>query len=675
MSEQGHPGRALEPRDLFALDVVNDVQISPDGTSVAYVVTHGDPDANRYTSAIVVAAADGSSATRTVVAPDSRNSSPRWSPDGQQLAFISNRSGTAHLYLQGISDDEPRQLTTLERGAADPVWSRDGSRIAFTSSTGNGIPDETRAQEDGFIRHITRLRYRFNDQGYIDDRFPHIWSLDVASGEARQHTWGDSEDSSPRWSPDGTQLAFVSNREGEENTSFRSQLYVIATDASDASGTPGEDADAAIKVSGDLESVAAPAWSPDGTLVACVGHLPNTRAGSNGNVFVIDPQQPGSARNLTAAFDRSIGTGSFSDTWSPGGNVPLFWPANADGPYFTTSNKGAVQIFHVPADGTGKVTLVQGGDRTIAYVSATADGSRLAYAAATMTDPSEVFSSAADGSDERQISDVNGEFLSGVAISQPQHFTFTSHEGGYEVDAWLVRPRNYDAAQQYPLVQIIHGGPHSIFGHTFFFDMQLWASQGYNVLFINPRASQGYGEAFATANLGDWGGGDWQEQEEALNLAIAMGGVDPERLAVTGLSYGGFMTNWIIGQTTRYRAAISENGISNLISFFTVSDIGWYWLEKEMEKPVWENLDWYTQHSPLAYVPQMQTPLLLLQAEADYRCPIEQGEQLYTALRARDVPTKMVRFPGDAHTLLSVGQPRNRLVRREESLRWLKTYL
>src|SRR5690606_20990389 len=158
-----------------------------------------------------------------------------------------------------------------------------------------------------------------------------------------------------------------------------------------------------------------------------------------------------------------------------------------------------------------------------------------------------------------------------------------------------------------------HGGPHSSVGHTCFFDMQLWASQGWNVLFTNPRASQGYGEAFATANIGDWGGGDWWEQEMALDLAIERGGVDPERLAVTGLSYGGFMTNWIIGQTDRYRVAVSENGISNLVSFYTTSDIGPYWLEKEMEREVWSNLQWYMERSPISYVPKMQTPLLLLQ--------------------------------------------------------------
>jgi dipeptidyl aminopeptidase/acylaminoacyl peptidase len=323
----------------------------------------------------------------------------------------------------------------------------------------------------------------------------------------------------------------------------------------------------------------------------------------------------------------------------------------------------------------GDVSLAVGGDRSIANVTRSADGSRLAFIAGSFTNPCDVFTCDADGSDVRQLTNVNADLLAELAIQTPEHMPFESFDGAYTLDAWIIRPVGVEAGTKAPLVQIIHGGPHSIFGHTFFFDMQLWASQGWNVLFMNPRASQGYGEAFATGAIADWGGVDWKEQEQALDLAIERGGVDPDRLAVTGLSYGGFMTNWIVGQTDRYKVAASENGICNLVSFYGTADIGWYFLEHEMEKPIWENLDWYMRASPIWYVDRMKTPMLLLQAEADYRCPIEQGEQLFTALLARGIPTEMVRFPGENHVQLSNGKPETRLVRRQVTLEWFKKYL
>ncbi|MDI3340112.1 MAG: S9 family peptidase [Sphaerobacter sp.] len=659
--------RALVVEDLLALSVIADAEISPDGTTVAYVLKRADRERNTYTSAIYLAPTDGRGAAgrpQPFTAGQQQDTEPRWSPDGRQLAFVSDRSGTPQLYVMNVAGGEPRQVTTLARGVSTPQWSPDGTRIAFLSSEGNGVDDEIRNRPGGFIRRVERLQYRFDALGYIDDRFSHIWVIDVAGGAPRRLTWGDYSVHSFAWSPDGQFIAFSANQEDEANPLFHSQLYVIPVAGAAAAG--------ARRVSQDSEIALWPAWSPDGQAIAFVGRRPGARAGANNEIYLASPAG-GALRCLTEGFDRSPGTGSYSDVWSPREHALLRWTPDGRAVFFTASDRGRVGLYR--ATTAGEVTLVVGGDRSIGSVSQSRDGARLAFVAGTFTNPCDVYCCSADGSEERRLTQVNADLLGAVHIQEPEHFTFASFDGGFTVDAWLIRPINFDPAQRYPLVQIIHGGPHSIFGHTFFFDMQLWASQGWNVLFINPRASQGYGEAFATVNIGDWGGGDWREQETALDLAIARGGVDPERLAVTGLSYGGFMTNWIIGHTDRYRVAVSENGISNLVSFYTTSDIGWYWLEKEMERSVWDNLEWYMERSPISYVTRMKTPLLLLQAEADYRCPIEQGEQLYTALRARGVPCKMVRFPGESHAQLSAGKPETRLVRREETLRWFQRYL
>jgi dipeptidyl aminopeptidase/acylaminoacyl peptidase len=654
--------RHLTPDDLLKIVTIDDAQIAPDGSSVAYVVKRSILDENRYASAIHLISTSGNGQPRKLTAGDRRDGSPRWSPDGQHLAFISDRSGVGQIYLLDLRGGEARQVSQIARGVSSPVWSPDGTRIAVLSSEGEGMDDETRKRAGGFIRHIKRLNYRFNELDYIDDRFNHVWVVDVATGEATRVTQGETSIQSMSWSPDGRSIAYTTNRRDETSDSFHSQLYVAAVDGScETMASEGS------------EDAVGPAWSPDGSRIAFIGRRPETRAGGNNDIFLATPDG-GALVCLTDGFDRSPGTGTFSDTWGPRDHTPLSWAADGSSVYFTASDHGCVGVYKAAADGSG-VTQVVGGERTIGYVSFSADGQRMAFAASGFTNPCDIYTCDADGSDERRLTHLNADVLSGGVVQEPERMPFESFDGQFQIDAWLIRPVGYEAGTQYPLVQIIHGGPHSIFGATFFFDMQLWANQGWNVLFMNPRASQGYGEAFAVANIGDWGGADWKEQEQALDLAIERGGVDPDRLAVTGLSYGGFMTNWIVGQTDRYKVAVSENGICNLVSFFTTSDIGWYWLEPEMERKVWENLDWYMQASPISYIQNMNTPMLLLQAESDFRCPIEQGEQLYTALRARGVPAEMVRFPGENHVQLSNGKPETRLVRREVTLDWMRRYL
>lgn len=660
--------RALQPEDLFAIAIITDSQISPDGSQIAYSVKRARPDENDYSSAIWLAATDGKSEPRQITAGSHRDTSPRWSPDGQQLAYLSDRSGATQIYVIDLGGGEPRQVTDLERGVNSLVWSPNGNQIAFTSSQGYGVDDDVRARKGGFIRHLTRLDYRFDVAGYLDERFQHVWIVDVEGGTPRQISAGEQNDLSPSWSPDGSRIAFVSNREGQENPTFRSQLYVI-----DASAAPTDDGDGALKVSDGTRAVHEPRWSPGGDSIACVGMREGAPAGGNADIYLLDPSGDNPAKPLTSDWDRSPGTATYSDTWGNGDPATLFWSDAGDALYCTANDQGRVSLFRVTLDGAVKPII--NGDRTIAFTSASESAGLLAYVAGDFTNPCDLYVSALDGSDERRLTALNDDFLSGVAIQQPEHLPFESFDGRFTVDAWLIRPVGYDESENCPLVQIIHGGPHSIFGHVFFFDMQLWASQGWNVLFVNPRATQGYGEEFATCNLGDWGGADWKEQEQALDLAITQGGIDPDRLAVTGLSYGGFMTNWIIGHSNRYTVAVSENSLSNLVSFYTTSDIGWYWLEPEMGPEVWSNLDFYMERSPISYVEQIETPTLLLQAVTDYRCPIEQGEQFYRALLARGVPTEMLRFPGESHGFLRTGTPENRLERRKHTLRWFNEYL
>lgn len=669
MAEGDNSGkRALVPEDLLALRIITDAQLSPDGQLVAYVVKTADLDRNEYDSTIYLAPTAAGDSRQLTIGPG-RDSAPRWSPDGTQLAFLAERSGKSQLYVVGIAGGDPQQLTELDAGVSSPVWSPDGQRIAVLSTTGSDTTAVAQEWPGGTIRRITDTRYRFDVVGYTDGRVQNLWIVPVAGGALWQLTASPCDLASPAWSPDGREIAFVANRESQADLSFHSQLYI--TDV------PGEamsaPTDSPRRVSVGTETAAAPAWSPDGRRIAYIGRREGAPAGGNTSIYLAAAADEPSVACLTGGWDRSPGTGTFSDTWSTSSApATLFWSPDGATVCFTACDQGRVSLFRA---GPGGVETLVGGDRTLSFVSASASGDRFAYVAGEFTNPCDLYTCDGSGTNERRLTKLNEPILADLTIGQPESLPFISSDKRFTVDAWLLRPVGYREGQRYPLVQIIHGGPHSIFGHTFFFDMQLWANQGWNVLFVNPRASQGYGEEFATANIGDWGGADWSEQEAALDLAISRGGVDPDRLAVTGLSYGGFMTNWIIGQTNRYRVAASENGICNLVSFYTTSDIGWFWMEGEWGRPVWPNLDFYMTRSPISYVERIQTPTIFLQAEGDWRCPIEQGEQFYTALSARGVPCEMIRFPGDSHTLLSTGKPRSRLERRRHNLRWFSTYL
>jgi dipeptidyl aminopeptidase/acylaminoacyl peptidase len=661
--------RRIQPEDLFKIDVINEARVSPDGRQVAYVVQRTDMEGNQYRSAIhLVDASTGEGKQFTT--GTHRDGSPRWSPDGATLAFVSDRSGKSQIYLIDVDGGEPRQLTSLSRGAAGPVWSEDGAKIAFLSTEGNGIDDEERDKPGGMIRHITRQRYRFDVTGYIDDRFPHVWYVDVASGQTQQVTWGAQPDASPTWSPDGRRIAFVTNRENEVDLNHISQLYVV--DVPEPGSPISGDQDSAQRIETGAEMHVSPTWSPDGSRIAFIGRRSDAPAGANNEVYAVAVDGSGNGERLTTQFDRCVGLGNYSDVLDSG-SASLFWAPDGNAIRFSANDKGRVGLYEVTSD--ADVGQIVGGDRTGISFTQSDDGSRIAFVAGTFTNPCDVYICDGDGANERRLTSINDELLSVFPIQHPEHMPFESFDGWFTIDAWLVRPVDYDPDQQYPLVQFIHGGPHSVFGHVFFFDVQLWASQGWNVLFINPRATQSYGEEFATACLGDWGGADWKEQEQALDLAIERGGVDPDRLAVTGLSYGGFMTNWIVGQTDRYRVGVSENSICNLVSFMFTSDIGWAWLEKEMEKEFWSNVDWYMERSPITYVPNVKTPVLLLQSETDWRCPIEQGEQFFQALRHRGIDSEMVRFPGETHGVLRSGKPESRLQRRQHTLRWFEKYL
>ncbi len=362
---------------------------------------------------------------------------------------------------------------------------------------------------------------------------------------------------------------------------------------------------------------------------------------------------------MLAGWDRTVGSVVMSDMRSQVQTLPPRWSADRARILFVGSDQGTANVYSVPSAG-GEVRAETLGAHQIASLSLDREARRFACVFASAVIPGDVGAGELGGG-MRCLTDLNGELLRARHVSAPERVSFAGADG-WTIEGWLLKPRGFDPAKRWPLVLEVHGGPHSTYGHAFFHEFQVLAGRGYGVLYTNPRGSHGYGERFSTACVGDWGGKDYEDLMAGVDHALSWGWVDPTRLYVTGGSYGGFMTNWIIGHTDRFRAAATQRCVSNNVSSFGTSDIGWHFWEYEMGGATpWRNSTKLVERSPLMHAPKVKTPLLILHAERDLRCPIEQAEQFFIALRWHGVETRFVRFPDDNHDLTRGGKPRNRV--------------
>ncbi len=649
--------RAMTPQDITRIRLVSDPQISPDGRRVAFVVTTLSEEKDQYLSQIWMVETAGGEPRRFTAGPK-RDTAPRWSPDGTRLAFISerDRQPKAQLYVMPADGGEPTRLTDLKHGVADPVWSPDGTHLACIARVGGWQEPEREEerQESKPARVITALKYQANGEGFIYDRRPHIFVIAVDGGEARQLTEGDFADADPAWSPDGRLLAFTSARHADRDYDNASDIWVVPIQG----GEPRRVTDTA-------GPVGQPTFSPDGRTIAYLGHRYPNVSGRNRRVFTV-PLEGGVPTCLTMDLDRCC--------------IPFFasigpqWSADGRSIMFAVEEQGDIPVYRVRAAGGALPERILAGTRQVTGISATRDGSILAFTATDPISPAALFLCQADGSHERQLTDLNRAWKAEVALSRPERFRY--ERAGYELDGWIVKPSGFEPGQRYPALLSIHGGPHTQYGHSFFDEFQIYAGAGYAVIFTNPRGSQGYGEGFTRAVIGDWGGGDFADVMAGMDEALRRYPfIDPERLGVLGGSYGGFLTSWTVGHTDRFKAACSERAVNNTYTLFGTSDIGHSFSESQSGYLPWENMAWYIDHSPLTYAQQITTPLLILHSENDLRCPMEQAEQLFVALKKQRKEVLLVRFPDENHELSRTGKPRHRLERFRYILEWFARYL
>ena len=675
--------RSITIEDLYQFKFLSRPRISPDGQRIAFVVTTIDEQKHAYRSALWMVPTSGGEATRFTTGPANAHS-PAWSPDGRWLAFVSEREGEpvgkdeqeqkkhgkgkAQVWLIPTNGGEARQLTFMPHGASNPVWSPDSKRLVFNAAVGPIDEEGADGKPLPKARVIDRLFYRLDGVGFIYERRQHLFLLDIAGGEPQQLTDGDWDDGDAAWSPDGTRIVFTSNRAEDRWRFLVADLYTLNI----VDGKAGE----LQRLTNGSLNCSSPSWSPDGKTLAFYG-TSKLRSGGHSELFTLaaDAAQD-EPRCLTHEFEGSCSDSTNSDTTDEHVAPPPTWSPDGKTLYILATRRGATRVFAIPGSEAGEQpTTLTPGDVHVLDFSADQANNTLAVLIEDPTHLAEIFTCSPTAPGElRQLTPCNQELLREITLVTPEYLAYTG-EDGWAMDGWILKPHDFDPSRKYPLIVEIHGGPNTQYGYGFFHEMQLLAAAGNVVLYTNPRGSTGYGRDFALAVRGAWGIKDSLDILAGVDAVVQQGYIDEQRLGVTGGSYGGFMTNWLIGHHDRFKAAVTDRCVADRSSFFGSSDVGWDFADDDMETTPWEDPELYKRMSPLTYVKNMHTPLLIIHSEQDLRCNIEQAEQLFASLKYMGREVLFVRFEGQSHGLSRGGHPKLRKERLQHILGWFEKYL
>ncbi|HEU0183709.1 MAG TPA: S9 family peptidase [Blastocatellia bacterium] len=646
--------------DLTAIKRIGDAQISPDGSRIAYAVTDVDKNLNRGKRSVWVVPASGGSPQRLITS-DKNDFSPRWSADGKLIAFLSTREGAPQIFVADAANpgaSNPRKVTSAPEGVGEFIWSPDGKMFAFTTdvypdcASFNCVAKHSEAEEKSKVKAVIadRLLFRHWDS-FKRGKRSHLFVTSIEGADPKDLTPGD-HDAPPfslgdptafDFSPDGKEIVFSRNTDKSEATSTNNDLFIVSVNGGEAKritgNNPGSDT--------------TPRYSPDGKYIA---YRSQTRNGCESDRFrlMLYDRKAGTSKELSTGFDRWVGE--------------FVWAPDSQNVFIVAEDRGRELIGLASINGGVKPLIANTASSGITISS---DGKTLAFTRSSLAAPAEVFAANSDGSGARQLTQANANLLTQLDLDKGEDFEY---DGALDskIHGFIVKPPQFDKTKKYPMVLLIHGGPQGAWLDSWGYrwNPQMWAARGYVTVLINPHGSTGYGQAFTEQISGEWGGAVYEDLMKGVDHVIKLGYVDPNRLGAAGGSYGGYMVNWILGHSDRFKALVSHAGVYNLTSMYATEEL-WF-TDWEFKGTPWDNPELYTKWSPHLSAKNFKTPTLVVHGELDYRVPVGEGLQLFSTLQRKGVPSKLLYYPDEGHWIL---KPQNSELWYKTVIDWFDQWL
>lgn len=651
--------RVMTIDDLFRFEWLQTGKLSPDGTQVAYTVSHieGEKGEEKEYSTLYLLDID-SGKSRKMTSGKQKDTSPAWSPDGKTIAFVSDRDEKPQIYLLPVDGGEAQALTELKQGAGAPTWSPDGTKIAFSAGIDYGEDKAPDRSKDPY--RVTRNVWRFDAIGDIDLAINNVYLVDVASKESTQLT-DDAETikGGLQFSPNSQHLLYSASMKPDRWMGFQANHVVLDLDGKEKF------------VLDDLGYLGSGHWLDDERIVFVGNYDMDATIGTHPNLWVYNLSSS-NLDNRTDGLELGLLGGLEGRSPSLGQYLPkIAISEDAQSAYLQVQVGGETGIYQIALTGDISAERVIHGERACYLLDMVGDN--LLFTTSDINNTPNICIASLDGSHEAQLTHLNKDLLAEFGLPEYENLHFKGTDG-VDVEGWYVKPTN-GAEAPYPTILWIHGGPHGAQGNTFAFDTHVLAGAGYGVLFVNHRASTGYGDSFSTAIQGDWGVLDYGDLMAGVDYAIERGLADADKLGCCGISGGGNLSTWSIGQTDRFKAAVPQNPVTNWQSFYGVSDIGVWFATRQLGGHPHEIPEVYDRCSPITYAHQCTTPTLMIQTEHDWRCPAEQSEQFYTVLRANGCTVEMLRQPKGSHGGSIRGPLPLRTANLEAKLDWFNRHI